>query len=150
MTMSLLHSIGKLMIGCTLWDVLEHVTEPLEFLQYCCRLLKHGGFLFLNVPNIDSPQARVFRDRWPLLVSEHLNYFNKTSMKVCAEHGGLRWVSYGQRPVSFSIGYILYRLSQHGIPGVGAVHTLVSKSALNSVPLPVFMGELLSVWQRPM
>ena len=39
----------------TLWDVLEHVTEPAEFLQLAASHLKSGGYLALNVPRIDSP-----------------------------------------------------------------------------------------------
>jgi 2-polyprenyl-3-methyl-5-hydroxy-6-metoxy-1,4-benzoquinol methylase len=50
----------------TLWDVLEHVPLPVIFLQQCHLLLKPGGHLFLNVPNLDSQQAKWLGSRWPI------------------------------------------------------------------------------------
>ena len=35
----------------TLWDVIEHVNFPLETLQATVKLLKPGGFLFLDTPS---------------------------------------------------------------------------------------------------
>jgi len=32
----------------TLWDVLEHVPDPLAFVRACCSLLKPQGHLFLG------------------------------------------------------------------------------------------------------
>src|SRR5215467_14113891 len=41
----------------TMWDVLEHVPDPLGFLQACASLLKPGAHLFVNVPDLDSFEA---------------------------------------------------------------------------------------------
>ena len=69
----------------TLWDVLEHVPDPRSFMKHCASLIKPGGYLLANVPDLDSLQARVLRKRWPLLLAEHLNYFNRKSLKLCGE-----------------------------------------------------------------
>ena len=34
----------------TLWDVIEHVNHPVQMLSQCFRLLKSGGYLFLDTP----------------------------------------------------------------------------------------------------
>jgi 2-polyprenyl-3-methyl-5-hydroxy-6-metoxy-1,4-benzoquinol methylase len=36
------------------FQVLEHVPEPKNFLEDCCKALKHGGRLILGTPNADS------------------------------------------------------------------------------------------------
>lgn len=131
----------------TLWDVLEHVPEPVNFLALCASLLKPGGKLILNVPDLDSPEARVLGKRWPLLLAEHLNYFNRHSLRICGEKAGLKWLYFGRRRVSFSLEYILFRLSQHGIPGTGFMRKRIG-SRLGKVSIPIYLGETLGVWSR--
>lgn len=133
----------------TLWDVLEHVPDPLAFLKHCASLLKPGGYLFANVPDLDSLQARLLRERWPLLLAEHLNYFNRRSLKLCGELAELRWVNFGSRPASFSVEYVLYRLAQHRIPGASFGHKFAGETFLGGICIPAFLGESYGVWTRP-
>ncbi len=42
-----------------LWDVLEHLNEPLATLHYAFRLLKPGGYLFLDTPNREVSAYRI-------------------------------------------------------------------------------------------
>jgi SAM-dependent methyltransferase len=132
----------------TLWDVLEHVPDPVLFLNRCASLLKPGGYLFLNVPDLDSVQARLLKDRWPLLLAEHLNYFNRPSLRRCGELAGLRWVAFGQRAAWFSLEYVLYRLGQHEIPGASYGRRVVANTLLGRICLPILLGESYGVWSR--
>jgi SAM-dependent methyltransferase len=132
----------------TLWDVLEHVTEPAAFLTRCSALLKPGGFLALNVPRIDSWIASAMGSKWPLLLAEHLNYFTLKSMRICASNAGLEVIGWGSRPVSFSLEYVCYRLSQHGLPTSGAFIGLLRKLRLQSRSVPIWMGEMYVVCRR--
>lgn len=131
----------------TLWDVLEHVPDPLTVMKRCRALLKPGGHLFLNVPDLDSLAARLLGRRWPLLLAEHLNYFNRESLRWCGEHAGLTWLRFGRRRVFFSVEYVAYRLSQHGIRGARLVHRL-ARGPAGGLLIPVSMGETYGVWQR--
>jgi 2-polyprenyl-3-methyl-5-hydroxy-6-metoxy-1,4-benzoquinol methylase len=132
----------------TLWDVLEHVPDPIKFMSTCAALLRHGGHLFVNVPNLDSLQARVFGPRWPLYLPEHLNYFNRTSLALCGAQTRLTWLHFGRRPASFSIGYVLYRLAQHRVPGSSIGQRLAKWFAIGDLTIPVPLGELYGVWRR--
>jgi SAM-dependent methyltransferase len=131
----------------TVWDVLEHVPDPIGFLTRCKSLLKPEGHVFLNVPNLDSKEARLLGKRWPLLLAEHLNYFNRNSLTVCGQKSGLQWLHFGQRPSSFSIGYILYRLGQHNIPA-SSVASRLAQGPLGKMTIPIYLGELYAVGRR--
>jgi len=131
----------------TLWDVLEHVPHPQAFLSACRDLLRPGGHLFLNVPDLDSPQARLLGRHWPLLLPEHLNYFNRESLRLCGEHAGLTLARFGRRRASFSVKYVARRVAQHGIPGSHALRTL-SETPLGRLLIPVSLGETYAVWAR--
>lgn len=130
----------------TLWDVLEHVSDPRSFLRVCRGLLRHGGYLFLNVPDLDSLEARILGRRWPLLLPEHLNYFNRDSLRLCGERAGLTRVLFGRRCAFFSVKYVAYRAAQHQIPG-SAVLQKVAESFLGRVLIPVSLGESFAVWR---
>jgi SAM-dependent methyltransferase len=131
----------------TLWDVLEHVPNPLEFLDACARLLKPDGFLFVNVPDLDSIQARLLGTRWPLLLPEHLNYFCRKSLTLCGERAGLSRVGMGRRKASFSVEYVLYRLQQHQVIGASIINRVAKGLHLGSVVVPISLGELYTVWR---
>ena len=131
----------------TMWDVLEHVSDPAAFFQRAASLVKPGGLLLINVPNLDSLAARILRRRWPLLLPEHLNYFNLESLRACARCSGVELLAVGSRPVSFTVKYILYRLSQH-IPVLSGMARLLSAPPIANRVLPVRMGELYAVWGK--
>ena len=129
----------------TMWDVLEHVPDPLLCLKSCAKLLKPDGVLLLNVPDIESIEARLLGRKWPLLLAEHLNYFNRRSLRLAGERAGLRWKHFGRRPVSFSISYILFRLSQHHITGSSMARRVI-RGRLGTRTIPIFLGEIYGVW----
>jgi hypothetical protein len=128
--------------------VLEHVTDPVSFLGDCADLLKPEGYLFANLPDINSIQARLLGERWPLLLAEHLNYFDRDTLKLCGEKVGLQWVAFDRRPASFTLEYILYRLSQHRIPASEFGYRMVQKNTLGSMSIPIYLGETFAVWRR--
>lgn len=133
----------------SIWDVLEHVPDPCAFMRACSSLLKPGGYLFLNVPDLDSLPARLLGRRWPLLLPEHLSYFNRKTIRLCGQQAGLLWQACGRRPSSFSVDYVLYRLAQHNINGTQWLHRMIKGRSLGSRIISLPLGELYAVWRRP-
>ncbi len=138
---------GKLFDAITLWDVLEHVVDPVNFLRRIHEHLKPDGCLFLNVPDLDSIEARLLGRRWPLLLPEHLNYFTRSSIRLCAEKCQFKLIRFGRRRSYFSLQYVFYRLSQHNFPAANFLHRL-SKSWIGKIVIPVSLGETWAVLQR--
>ncbi len=133
----------------TLWDLLEHVADPLFCLRKCRTLLRPGGHVFANVPDLDSLQARMFGRRWPLILPEHLQYFNRKSLRIASELTDLHLVTFGRRRSVFSLGYILSRLQQHRVPATRFLSHMVQANRLKDMLLPVPLGEIYAVWQKP-
>lgn len=48
----------------TLWNVIEHLPNPLETLQYAYNRLNPGGILVFTTPNLDSFDAHFFGKYW--------------------------------------------------------------------------------------
>ena len=72
----------------TLWDVIEHTPDPRAVLDRCRELLKPGGLLIVNYPDIGSWIARALGRRWLFLTSVHLWYFDRTTIRRLMESGG--------------------------------------------------------------
>jgi 2-polyprenyl-3-methyl-5-hydroxy-6-metoxy-1,4-benzoquinol methylase len=72
----------------TMWDVLEHIDKADVFLQKCAELTKPGGYLFLQVPQIDSFFAKRHKDNWKMMGLDHVNYFSKKTITHILENNG--------------------------------------------------------------
>ena len=65
----------------TLSHVIEHVHEPKQLLQAVHRLLKPGGMVYIDTPNIHSLGATLFMKNWRgLETPRHLVLFNAASL----------------------------------------------------------------------
>jgi 2-polyprenyl-3-methyl-5-hydroxy-6-metoxy-1,4-benzoquinol methylase len=61
--------------------VIEHLHDPIKFLQECHRLLKPGGRLLMITPNMESLGHRLFGANWyPLDPPRHLYLYSRKSM----------------------------------------------------------------------
>ena len=64
----------------TMWSMLEHVPNPLAFVQRAYDLLAPEGLLLTCVPNNASLTARLLGPRSRYVCILHLNYFTATSL----------------------------------------------------------------------
>jgi len=65
----------------TAFQVFEHIDNPNYFLKEVYRILKPGGFLIIEMPNINSHLAS-FKDKWVNLdLPRHLILYTPTSIK---------------------------------------------------------------------
>ncbi len=75
----------------TMYHVLEHLADPRSALRYVRRLLKPDGNLILQVPNIESLQARCFGPCWyGLDVPRHLMNFTPGAIDLLLGETGFR------------------------------------------------------------
>ena len=73
----------------TMFDVLEHLTEPLATIKTVCRKLKPGGYLIAYTPNIHSLAYELMGSKQnTLLPFEHFCFFNKPSFQYLAKKTG--------------------------------------------------------------
>jgi SAM-dependent methyltransferase len=74
----------------TMWQVLEHLKNPVEVLEQLKKLLRPGGRLIVSVPNFGSMQSTLFRGAWfHLDPPRHLIHFDQKTLRDCMVRAGL-------------------------------------------------------------
>jgi len=74
-----------------LWDVLEHLPDPVEALRKARSALRPGGKLIVETQNIRAPFARLTGRRWHHFKHrEHLVHFHRATLRECFERANLR------------------------------------------------------------
>lgn len=75
----------------TLNHVIEHVHDPIHVLKACHTLLKPGGQIWLETPNIDSFGHTRFKENWRgLEPPRHLVLFNRQSLQQALLDAGFQ------------------------------------------------------------
>jgi SAM-dependent methyltransferase len=89
----------------TLFEVLEHVREPLPLLRECHRILAPRGLVVIGTGNTASWTASAMTSRWEYLDigrhGGHVSFFNPWSMTVLAQRAGFRTETIYTRNVKF-------------------------------------------------
>ena len=72
--------------------VIEHVTDPLDFLRFIARVMHPDGYALIVTPNIHSMQARLMGRRWRSAIADHLNLFSARHLIALAQQARLRLI----------------------------------------------------------
>ncbi|MGP1383593.1 MAG: methyltransferase domain-containing protein [Thainema sp.] len=89
----------------TSYHVIEHLLDPISMLQHIYEVLRPGGVIFLETPNINSLGAKIRREKWSQIIPpEHINYFNPSSVRYALERVGFSGIhAYTIRPQKIEI-----------------------------------------------
>jgi 2-polyprenyl-3-methyl-5-hydroxy-6-metoxy-1,4-benzoquinol methylase len=132
----------------TMWDVIEHLIDPLGDLHEVARLLKPGGVFCAHTINIDSALARVMGRRWPWLVEMHNYFFSPRTLGAMVERAGLRVESWRVQGRYLHLGYLLSRLSGWN-RALGRLAERAAKTLhVDGWLVPVNTGDLFTLFAR--
>jgi SAM-dependent methyltransferase len=101
----------------TLFEVIEHLKDPLSLFKECHRVLHKGGLLVIRTGNTDSWTAHHRKDRWEYFSTSehggHISFFNPVSIGKLAQRSGFSVERLKTHRVSFyqkgEIPFLLYR-----------------------------------------
>jgi 2-polyprenyl-3-methyl-5-hydroxy-6-metoxy-1,4-benzoquinol methylase len=130
----------------TMWDVIEHVADPLSELVQADRLLKPGGLLVVHTMDIDSGFARVMGERWPWLMEMHIYYFSRRTLRHMLEKAGFTVIRIEPQGRYLRLGYFATRIGGFS-PLLGRVLSKVFRLLrMNEMPVPLNFGDLVTAY----
>ncbi|WP_421164518.1 class I SAM-dependent methyltransferase [Aeromonas dhakensis] len=96
----------------TMWDTLEHVTDPLLVSKKINSLLKKDGYWFFSTPNTHSFEWLTAEDQHvQILPPGHINLFNPTSIKILLEQTGFDLIETHTLNGTLDVSYIKKQLN---------------------------------------
>ncbi len=103
----------------TMFDVIEHMRDPLACLRRAAELLVPGGLLVIETGDLASPWARLLGRHWYFLdPPQHLFYFTAAGLEravtQCGGFDGIRVRRFGRRVSFANIGFKL----EPSVPGL--------------------------------
>lgn len=100
--------------GIVLWDVIEHLSNPLQYLQEVMKYLKPGGYLFFSTPDIGATTAKLFGKYWAFMTPpEHQVFFNRQSIKyLCESLSEVTILKSFTKGKWVNVGFILYKIKR--------------------------------------
>jgi SAM-dependent methyltransferase len=131
----------------TLWDVIEHVTDPLAEVQRAHRLLKPGGLLVAHTMDVDSLFARLMGARWPWLMEMHIYFFSRRTLTALLETAGFKVIRAAPQGRYLRLGYFATRVG--GLLGQSAGRALggvIKLLRLSQTPIPINLGDLFTAY----
>ena len=103
----------------SLFDVLEHLFDPVRTLRDCAALLKPGGIIFLYVPNYDSASRLLMgKDAHFIWPTHHLNYYTPQTIRDVMRRQGLT-AEYVATEGLDIVDDLWYRREVHGADDAG-------------------------------
>jgi 2-polyprenyl-3-methyl-5-hydroxy-6-metoxy-1,4-benzoquinol methylase len=132
----------------TLWDVIEHTPSPSEVLKECNRILKKGGILVVNYPDIDSAVSKFMGRKWLFLTSVHLYYYTRETMSKALKKENFEVVKIKPYFQKLEAGYLFFRAKSlnETISKVG--HSFVKMLNLEKAMIPYWLGQTFVVARK--
>jgi ubiquinone/menaquinone biosynthesis C-methylase UbiE len=114
----------------TMWDVIEHLTDPCRAIQQAHRLLKPGGLMVVHTIDIESP----------------FYYFSRRTLRTMLEQCGFQVLSDRPQGRYLRLGYLMNRVGAL-VPAIGRpLEWLVTKLRLRGWAVPVNLGDLFTAY----
>ena len=94
-----------------MWDTIEHLSHPRDFIEKASRDVRAGGLLALTTGDIDSLNARLRGRRWRMIhPPTHLHYFSRRTLVRLLDSAGFDVVHLETAGNTRSIRGILYAI----------------------------------------
>lgn len=116
----------------TLFDVFEHLQDPVADLMKLRSLLKDDGIIVIATGNTDSAASKIFGRRWTFYIPpQHLSFFNKSNISSFLVRIGLKAIAWFGIGKWLSLDYILHLAKTTGESRFASyVHSAIRGSRL--------------------
>jgi SAM-dependent methyltransferase len=132
----------------TLFQVLDHMPDPLGILSDCREILRPGGVILAFNHNVTALSARVLGEKSPIIDVEHTYLYSPETMRRLFVKAGFEVLSVSPVRNTYSISYLTHlvplprALKQSLLPRLRG-------TSIGRLQLTVPLGNLCLVGRRP-
>jgi SAM-dependent methyltransferase len=131
-----------------MFQVFDHLFDPVSVLSECGRLLRRGGLLLILNHNIDSVSARILGERSPIIDVEHTYLYSPGTLTrlleaqgFCVRRSGVAWNAYSLR--------YLFRLLPFPAGLKQAILAALDATRIGRLRFALPLGNFYTIAQKP-
>ncbi len=132
----------------TMWDVIEHLTDPKAELLRINRLLKPGGIACIHTIDIGGLAPRILGPRWPWLMEMHLYYFSRRTMAQMLAATGFQVVRQITQGRYLLLDYLLAQLGAYTPRLSRLLRSTARRLGAGQWPISINLGDLFTTFAR--
>jgi 2-polyprenyl-3-methyl-5-hydroxy-6-metoxy-1,4-benzoquinol methylase len=129
----------------TMSHLIEHLPSPNRELQKVHRILRTGGYLFIETPRIDSLSFHLLGKRWRQFIPDHYYFFTFRTIQSLLEQRGfavLEMQTIGKR---MSLTFLISRTQRYNKKLSSALAKLVKRIRLGDSGIYLAPGDVMFV-----
>ena len=130
------------------FDIIEHLLNPLDFIDAIKTHLNKGGNLILSTPNKRSVFRRIMGKNWYFYIpEEHMHYFDNVTIQKILERNGFSIIKQSRfsKPLTLEYGLTQFKIYNPIIYKILKLVTSILPKKFNTIPIPFYIGEMLTV-----
>jgi 2-polyprenyl-3-methyl-5-hydroxy-6-metoxy-1,4-benzoquinol methylase len=133
----------------TLFDVIEHVSHPIDLLKNVHQAMDANGFIHITTPDVSSWSARLMGKSWyHFKPEEHLLYFTPKTLTAALDKAGFEVVRITPMPMFMRVKDIFARLRRYSERGANLCLKICQFLGVADLTLKIYAGEM-EAWARP-
>jgi len=123
------------------WDVLEHLSDPVDQLARINRQLRPGGIFAFSTLDYGNWVPRLLGERWPWMMDMHLYYFTRKVTEELLARAGFKVVHSQSYCHIVTLDYLLAKLDVLGVPAAAALRGIIAKTPFRPY-VPFRLGDI--------
>jgi len=128
----------------TAFQVFEHLVYPMEEIEKIRGMLKPGGLLLIEVPNIDTVLVRLLGARHRHFVSDHVSFFSAATLSRLLNQAGFRVRKVYHPTRTLRVGAVLWWLNRYS-KGLASAARRILPQRIKETPVRLNLGDMVAV-----
>ncbi|MBS1790537.1 MAG: class I SAM-dependent methyltransferase [Acidobacteria bacterium] len=131
-----------------LYHVIEHFPGPRAELMELARILKPGGWLVVETPNIANLWFRLLGERWRQFIPDHLFFFTPQTITRLCEETGFEIIELRRVGKLMSLRLFISRIGRYHQPTARLLSATSRKIGVDDRTIRLNLGDVMRLYAR--
>jgi SAM-dependent methyltransferase len=131
-----------------MYHVIEHVPSPRREVRELRRIIKPGGWLILETPNISTVWYRLLGARWRQFIPDHIFFFTPQTLARLCENGGFEVRELRSVGKAMSLRLFINRLGRYQRRPAKLLEAVSDRLNLSDLTIRLKLGDVMRLYAR--